>query len=109
MQSILKGVEALHQKGYMHRDLKPENIMFRENGNNQCVIADFGLAEKVDSGQLLFVRCGTPGYVAPEIANLKDSNARYGNSCDLFSVGVIFHILLLDRPPFFGATFAETL
>lgn len=73
------------------------------------MIADFGLAEKIDSPELLFVRCGTPGYVAPEIANLKDSNSRYGSICDLFSVGVIFHILLLDRPPFLGVTFAETL
>ena len=49
----------------MHRDLKPENLIFRAENNWDCVIADFGLAEFSDCPEYLFVRCGTPGYVAP--------------------------------------------
>jgi serine/threonine protein kinase len=30
MQSLLNGVEAMHEKRIMHRDLKPENIIFRD-------------------------------------------------------------------------------
>ena len=57
----------------------------------------------------MFVRCGTPGYVAPEIANLKTNKAVYSTSCDLFSLGVIFHILVLAKSPFPGKTFDEVL
>lgn len=50
----------------------------------------------------MFVRCGTPGYVAPEVVNLKDLKAKYSPICDLFSVGVIFHLLALRKSPFPG-------
>ena len=49
----------------MHRDLKPENIMLRSKDSMDLVIADFGLATYADEPEYLFVRCGTPGYVAP--------------------------------------------
>ena len=36
----------------------------------------------------------TPGFVAPEILKLDKFNPqKYGPACDLFSVGVLFHIL----------------
>ena len=57
----------------------------------------------------MFARCGTPGYVAPEIVNLSDSKIRYGCKCDMFSLGVIFHILLLGKSPFDGTTNKEVL
>ena len=53
----------------MHRDIKPGNILFKTNGCNEIVLIDFGLAESVNSNEFLFPRAGTPGYVAPEIAN----------------------------------------
>jgi hypothetical protein len=34
------------------------------------VIVDFGLATHADIDKYLFYRCGTPGYVAPEIVSL---------------------------------------
>jgi serine/threonine protein kinase len=40
-----------------------------------------------------FPKCGTPGYVAPEIANLKDLSFKYDKICDMFSVGCIFYKL----------------
>lgn len=55
------------------------------------------------------MRCGTPGYVAPEVVNLKDLKAKYDPICDLFSVGVIFHILSLRKPPFPGKEYNEVL
>jgi serine/threonine protein kinase len=63
MRGVLFGLQAMHEQGLMHRDLKPENILYREAGG-ECVIADFGLAERA-AGELMFLRCGTPGYVAP--------------------------------------------
>lgn len=58
----------------MHRDLKLENIMVRENCklNVEPVIVDLGLAEYTDAKQYLFTRCGTPGYVAPEVLQMKN-------------------------------------
>ena len=56
----------------MHRDLKPENILFNTEDDYNSVIADFGLATKTDNEKFLFTRCGTPGFVAPEIMNQKD-------------------------------------
>ncbi len=54
----------------MHRDLKPENIMFKHKDKlDSLVIVDFGLADFEDQLPYLFSKCGTPGYVAPEIAN----------------------------------------
>lgn len=92
----------------MHRDLKPENILLRTEGDFDCVIADFGLAQNVNE-DYMFVRCGTPGYVAPEVVNLKDLKAKYSSICDLFSVGVIFHMLALKKPPFPGKEYDEVL
>ena len=93
----------------MHRDLKPENIILRDENDFDCVIADFGLATHCEEKEYLFVRCGTPGYVAPEIVNLKDLKAKYDPICDLFSVGVIFHMLALGKPPFPGSEYNEVL
>ena len=62
----------LQSQGIMHRDLKPENLILTNHASEKIVLIDFGLAEDIDSPGYLFPRCGTPGYVAPEIANNKD-------------------------------------
>ena len=48
--------------------------MVRENCklNVEPVIVDLGLAEYTDAKQYLFTRCGTPGYVAPEVLQMKN-------------------------------------
>jgi calcium-dependent protein kinase len=55
------------------------------------------------------VRCGTPGYVAPEVINIKDMKTKYDPICDIFSLGLIFHILLLGVSAFPGRTYNEVL
>ena len=109
VHSILSGLKEMHSKKIMHRDLKPENILFKSQGSFECVIADFGLAEFSDVSEYLFVRCGTPGYVAPEVINIKDMKTKYEPICDMFSLGLIFHILLLGVSAFPGKTYNEVL
>ena len=96
LQNLLTGLMLIHSKGIMHRDLKPENIILRKkNCIEEVSIIDFGLASFVDVKKYLYKRCGTPGYVAPEILSYKDVERSefYNAKCDLFSAGVIFYML----------------
>lgn len=94
--SLLESLVYLHnQLGIMHRDLKPENIMISsdENGKAVAKLIDFGLAEKVTSANFIHPRCGTPGFVAPEIYTARPNNINYSSLCDVFSLGIVFHIM----------------
>lgn len=67
-------------------------------------LADFGLADYYDvKGGYMFSRCGTPGYVAPEIL----ADKIYDFKVDVFSVGVIMFILLTGCSPFKGTSYDE--
>jgi len=78
--------------------------MMRSDRTMDPVIVDFGLATQADIQQYLFFRCGTPGYVAPEIIALSQSE-HIEPVCDIFSAGVIFHILLTKKPLFEGTKY----
>ena len=49
----------------------------------------------------LFTRCGTPGFVAPEVLHDKPYNCK----ADVFSVGVIFYIMMTGNVPFASRTY----
>ncbi len=93
----------------MHRDLKPENLLLKNKyDDSHIVIADFGLATFLDE-QILFKRCGTPGFVAPEVLSYNDGDKFYDVKCDVFSAGIIFYILLTGVAPFQGKDYKEVL
>lgn len=87
----------------MHRDLKPENILLKSadkvDDPENYTICDFGLATWADTPSYLYKRCGTPGFVAPEVvvADSNDPNFKVDPSSDVFSLGVILHLLLSSR------------
>ncbi|CAD8140070.1 unnamed protein product [Paramecium pentaurelia] len=110
MFAILTAVAHMHSLNIMHRDLKPENIMFKKpNDINGLRIVDFGLATWQTAVTYPFPKCGTPGYVAPEIANLKDLTFKYDKICDMFSVGCIFYKLITSKDLFPGNDYHEIL
>ena len=47
--SIVLGLEAVHDAGYLHRDLKPENLIF--DGKGYLKIADLSRSIKMNYAQ----------------------------------------------------------
>ena len=90
IQTILDVLAYIASKGLMHRDLKPANILVDKNGKLKVV--DFGLATKIQCSEYLFKKCGTPGYIAPEVFTYDedDESTFYNDRCDVFSAGCIF-------------------
>ncbi len=113
MSCLLKALKYLAEKGIMHRDLKPENMILKDKGKleqSTLKIVDFGLSSFCDMEEYLFKRCGTPGYVAPEIINSSSrDNTKFDPVVDVFSAGIIFYILIVGRSPFDGKSFQKIL
>ena len=65
-------------------------IRKKATGEEECVVIDFGLATNADEKEYLFVRCGTPGFLAPEIANCGNKKDRQTCAIDMYSLGCIF-------------------
>lgn len=107
MHQQLEGLEVISRKNICHRDLKPENLNFRFKADdfedNDIVICDFGLATRKSSqvDSLQCKKCGTEGYIAPELLNQKSDASDFvvEPSGDMFSLGVIFYILQTGTTP----------
>ncbi|XP_050520083.1 serine/threonine-protein kinase GL21140 [Daktulosphaira vitifoliae] len=96
-RNLASALAYLHSMDIVHRDVKPENLLveFDERGHVlHLKLADFGLSQKVT--EPLYMVCGTPTYVAPEILTQEG----YGVKIDVWAAGVILYILLCGFPPF---------
>jgi len=87
--SILECAAYMASQGIMHRDLKPSNIIIEKDG--KVKLTDFNLATKIDVASYILKRCGSPGYIAPEIFEYRPGkpNTSYDDRCDVFSAGAI--------------------
>lgn len=94
---LAEALHFAHKKGYVHRDVKPGNIMFREDGSS--VLTDFGIA-RLQSGanQMTMVGqvLGTPKFMSPEQLQDRQLDGR----SDLYSLGILFHLMLTRRVPY---------
>mmetsp|Transcript_33013 Transcript_33013/g.32719 ORF Transcript_33013/g.32719 Transcript_33013/m.32719 type:complete len:366 (+) Transcript_33013:60-1157(+) len=103
-QKFLGVLDYLSSFNIAHRDIKLENIlMVSEDNDYDFKLADFGLA--ADATEKLQLRCGSPGYIAPEVLR----KIPYDTKVDVFSAGVILYILLSGKMPFPGKNLQDTI
>lgn len=101
LQQIANGFVKLHAEKIIHRDIKFDNLLIMDG---VLKLADFGISKK---GDLASSHVGTPLTKAPEILKCDpwvggsyDSNLVYTSKCDLFSVGVVYYMMLFAEHPY---------
>jgi calcium/calmodulin-dependent protein kinase I len=105
-RDILTSLENMHRVGLSHRDIKPANIIMcdHEKHGAYVKVGDFGMATFTGVDGLVRGRCGTPGYVAPEIFKANKHGGYDGGNADIFSTGVTLYVMLCGYEPFYGET-----
>ena len=96
MEQVLLALDFLMIKKIVHRDIKLENILIKsieDNSAHEVRIADFGLAVLTPHDEAIHHKCGSPGYVAPEVF----SGRGYSYKADMFSLGAVLFNLLTGR------------
>jgi WD40 repeat protein len=107
VEALARAMHHAHGQGVVHRDLKPANVVLTADGTPK--VTDFGLAKRLgegtgvtSSGAVL----GTASYMPPEQA--RGELNRIGPAADVYALGALLYELLTGRPPFQGASAAET-
>eukprot|EP01041_Mallomonas_annulata_P007679 gene7679-15723_t len=115
LKQILQALILCSSAGIGHRDVKLSNITiarppslldglpktYSPDAPLKVKLADFGMAGFVGYDGFLRGRCGTIGYVAPEILRA-GVHEGYANNVDMFSLGVVGYTLLCGHEPFYG-------
>eukprot|EP00929_Paragymnodinium_shiwhaense_P083190 TRINITY_DN44232_c0_g1_i1.p1 TRINITY_DN44232_c0_g1~~TRINITY_DN44232_c0_g1_i1.p1 ORF type:complete len:1106 (+),score=183.73 TRINITY_DN44232_c0_g1_i1:189-3506(+) len=102
---LFSAIDFLHKRGIVHRDIKTENVILVSQRGSLIKLVDFGLATPEWDEEAMKMRCGSPGYIAPEVLR----GEKYGCKIDCFAIGVLVYILITGYGPFCGNTVDEML
>lgn len=124
--AVCNAIAYAHSRGVIHRDLKGQNIVLGDFG--EVVVLDWGLAKVVgqaeapadgeapavespdERGEGLTLegqRLGTPGFIAPELA--EGRHELVGIASDIYGLGAILYEILTGEPPFADSGVTEAL
>ncbi|XP_050463086.1 peripheral plasma membrane protein CASK isoform X6 [Cataglyphis hispanica] len=101
MRQILEALRYCHENDIIHRDLKPQCALLAGKENSAPVkLRGFGVAVQLPTSQSNGVgRVGCPHFMAPEVIQRR----QYGKPGDVWSAGVLLHVLLTGTLPFVGS------
>jgi len=94
LRGLMSALAFVHQRQIVHRDVKAENVLLLRE--DIPLLGDFGLATQISDASQMARRCGTPGYVAPEVCK----GMPYGVKVDVFGAGVVLFVMLSGDLPF---------
>ncbi|MBM4005995.1 MAG: serine/threonine protein kinase [Planctomycetes bacterium] len=86
-RQIARGLQHMHEKGFVHADMKPINAMVDETGHVKII--DLGQACAINTKKSRIQ--GTPGYIAPEQARREGIVA----ATDVYNLGATMHWVLV--------------
>jgi serine/threonine protein kinase len=99
LHKVADAIAFSHSRGILHRDLKPDNVMIGEFG--EVLVMDWGLALPVGDFEkeglaLSIGPCGTPAYMAPEMAR---QNGEVTIASDIYLLGAQLFRLATGKAP----------
>jgi serine/threonine protein kinase len=112
---ITSALEYLHSKKVIYRDLKASNVLVWRyvlpgqqlpHGDESILgdevihvkLSDFNISAVVPIVEKIHHPIGTPGFIAPELANYK--HGLYTSKVDIFSLGSLIYELITCQQPF---------
>jgi histidine kinase len=98
---VCRALSYVHSRKLIHYDIKPGNVLVDDEG--RAKVLDFGLAAVKTVGPREW-RGGTPGYMAPELA---DPETLVDHRSDLYSLGIMAYQLLCRELPFRSQSMSE--
>ncbi len=94
IKQLLEVLIFLHGINIIHRDINPKNVMVSTDGVVKLI--DFGIARKYKENSVNDTTIlGTEGFAAPEQFGFQQTDGR----SDIYSLGVLFHLLLSGKMP----------
>ena len=100
--------KIMSQKKIAHRDLSLDNILLKFDQKDPkkytAKLTDYGVSKKLVTIKNKYsTKVGKLNFMAPEVLQIdkeKENNDGYNESCDLWSLGVMIHILYFRKPPY---------